>query len=62
MSNSNHQYFYDEDRFEPIVEAGSENLEPLQFNQISERHFVAKDERLNNSSLVQLNPTQHRSE
>jgi len=54
--------FYDEDRFDPIVEVGSQNLEPLQYTQVSERHFVAKDERLNNSSLVQLNPTQHRSE
>lgn len=41
--------FYDEDRFDPIVEAGSQNLEPLQFKQISESHFVVQDESLNNA-------------
>ncbi|HIB44918.1 MAG TPA: ABC transporter ATP-binding protein, partial [Candidatus Lambdaproteobacteria bacterium] len=31
--------FYDEDRFDPIVEVGSQNLEPLQYTQVSKRHL-----------------------
>ena len=41
--------FYDEGRFEPIVLAGSQTLEPLQYNQVSERHFVVVEEGLNNA-------------
>ena len=41
--------FYDEGRFDPIVLAGSQAHVPVQYNQVSERHFVAVGEGLNNA-------------